>query len=79
MKKKFNIDYFSTSAKVGINVQNAFEYLVKKTIKDRGLLKTIGLSPDISFDDLIIKVKEVQTLGKKSISKRRKKKKKLSC
>ena len=79
MKKKYNIEYFSTSAKDGTNVQNAFEYLVKKTIKDRGLLKTIGLSPDISFDDIIIKVKEVQTLGKKSISKRRKKKKKLSC
>ena len=79
MKKKYNIEYFSTSAKDGINVQNAFEYLVKKTIKDRGLLKTIGLSPDISFDDIIIKVKEVQTLVKKSISKRRKKKKKLSC
>ena len=40
--------------------QNAFEYIIKATIKAKGLLEKIGLSPDIPFDDIEIKVKENQ-------------------
>ena len=69
MKKKYNLEYFSTSTKNGINVQNTFEYLIKSILKTRGLLKNIGLSPDISFDDIIIKEREFQ-----EVSKRKKKK-----
>ena len=78
-KEKYCIDYFSTSAKDGTNVKNAFEYLIKKTIKDKGLLKSIGLSPDISFDDIIIKEKEDQSIGTKFPFNKKKRKKKLSC
>ena len=69
MKKTYSLEYFSTSAKNGINVQNTFEYLIKSILKTRGLLKKIGLSPDISFEDIIIKEREFQ-----EVSKRKKKK-----
>ena len=74
MKKGYNLEYFSTSAKDNINVQNTFEYLIKSILKTRGLLKNIGLSPDISFDDIIIKEKENQKFEGNKISKRKKKK-----
>ena len=74
MKEKYNLEYFSTNAKDNINVQNTFEYLIKSILKTRGLLKNIGLSPDISFDDIIIKEKENQKFEGNKISKRKKKK-----
>jgi len=74
LKKKYNLEYFATSAKDGTNVQNAFEYLIKTTLKTNGLLEKIGLSPDIPFDDIEIKVKENPKIEVK-ISKQKKKKK----
>jgi len=75
MKRQYNLEFFATSAKDGTNVQEAFEYLIKKTLKAKGLLGKIGLSPDIPFDDIAIKVKEDQKLGAKSVPKKKKNKK----
>ena len=73
-KKKYNFKYFATSAKDGTNVQEAFEYIIKVTIKAKGLLEKIGLSPNIPFDDIEIKVKENQKIEIKHVPKRKKKK-----
>ena len=75
IKEKYNIEYFPTSAKDGINVQNAFEYLIKNIIISRGLLEKICLSSDTSIDDIVIKVKDNQNKEKKIYKKKRKKKK----
>ena len=75
LKRQYNLEFFATSAKDGTNVQEAFEYLIKKTLKAKGLLGKIGLSPDIPFDDIAIKVKEDQKLGAKSVPKKKKNKK----
>ena len=74
LKKQYNLEFFATSAKDGTNVQEAFEYLIKKTIKDQGLFGKIGLSPNISFDDIVIKVKEDQKIEAKHVPKKKKKK-----
>ena len=74
MKKQYNLQYFPTSAKDGTNIQNAFEYLIKTTLKQRDLLEKIGLSPDINIDDIVIKVKENQKLEVKTVQKKKKKK-----
>ena len=74
MKKQYNLQYFATSAKDGTNVQNAFEHLIKTTLKERGLLQKIGLSPDINIDDIVINVKENQKLEVKAAPKKKKKK-----
>ena len=74
LKRQYNLEFFATSAKDGTNVQEAFEYLIKKTIKDQGLFGKIGLSPNISFDDIVIKVKEDQKIEAKHVPKKKKKK-----
>ena len=74
LKKKYNFKYFATSAKDGTNVQEAFEYLIKTIIKAKGLLEKIGLSPNIPFDDVEIKEKEIQNYELKHVPKRKKKK-----
>jgi len=74
LKRQYNLEFFATSAKEGTNVQEAFEYLIKKTIKDQGLFGKIGLSPNISFDDIVIKVKEDQKIEAKHVPKKKKKK-----
>ena len=70
LKRQYNLEFFATSAKDGTNVQEAFEYLIKKTIKDQGLFGKIGLSPNISFDDIVIKVKEDQKIEAKNVTKK---------
>ena len=74
LKEKYNFEFFATSAKDGTNVKNAFEYLIKTTLKTNGLLEKIGLSPDIPFDNIEIKVKENQKIESKSNKQKRKKK-----
>ena len=74
LKRQYNLEFFATSAKDGTNVQEAFEYLIKKTLKAKGLLGKIGLSPDIPFDDIAIKVKENQKIEAKHVPKKKKKK-----
>ena len=74
IKKQYNLQYFSTSAKDGTNVQNAFEYLTKTIIKAKGLLEKLGLSPDIPIDDIDIKSKEIQKIEVKHFPKKKKKK-----
>ena len=74
LKRQYNLEFFATSAKDGTNVQEAFEYLIKKTIKDQGLFGKIGLPPDIPFEDIEIKVKENQKIESKSNKQKRKKK-----
>ena len=74
LKEKYNFEYFATSAKDGTNVQNAFEYLIKNTLKTKGFLEKIGLSPEIPFDNIEIKVKENQKIEVKSGKQKRKKK-----
>ena len=74
LKKQYKLEYFATSAKDGTNVQEAFEYLIKKTLKTKGLLEKIGLSSNISFDDIVIKVKEDQKIEAKHVPKKKKKK-----
>ena len=77
LKKKYNIQYFETSAKENINVQEMFEYLIKLTIMKKGNLKDIGLSENDSVDNIIITEKENQKLELKKI--RHKKKKNKFC
>ena len=74
LKKKYKLEFFPTSAKDGTNVQNAFEYLLKTTLKMRGFLEKIGLSPDTPFDDIAITVKENQKIEVKKPKQKRKKK-----
>ena len=75
LKEKYNFEYFATSAKDGTNVKNAFEYLLKSTLKIRGFLEKIGLSQDTPFDDINIIVKENQKTEVKKIQQKKKKKK----
>ena len=75
LKEKYNFEYFATSAKDGTNVKNAFEYLLKSTLKIRGFLEKIGLSQDTPFDDINIIVKENQKTEPKKIQQKKKKKK----
>ena len=79
LKNKYNLEFFATSAKNGTNVQNAFEFLIKKILKTRKFLEKIGLSPGISFDDIIIKEKEKENLIKETNPTRKKKQKKNWC
>ena len=74
LKKQYKLEFFKTSAKDGTNIQEAFEYLIKKTLKAKGLLGKMGLPPDISIDEIEIKVKENQKLEKKPVLKKKKKK-----
>ena len=62
LKEKHNLEYFKTSAKEDINVQNLFEYLLKKTIIKKGDLQKIGLKKNSTIKDIIIKIKENQRL-----------------
>ena len=75
LKEKYNFEYFATSAKEGINIKNAFEYLLKSTLKIRGFLEKIGLSQDTPFDDINIIVKENQKIEVKTNQQKKKKKK----
>ena len=75
LKKQYNISYFETSAKDGINVQSMFEYLIKLTIVKKGNLKNIGLSEKNSIDDIIINEKENQKMEVKKIKHKKKKSK----
>ena len=68
LKKKYNLEYFATSAKDGI------EYLIKSILKSRRLFEKIGISPDIPFDNIIIKEKENQRIESTTIPKKKKKK-----
>ena len=74
LKKKYNLEFFATSAKDGTNVQNAFEYLIKITLKTKGFLEKIGLSPDIPFDDIEIQAKENPKIDIKPPKQKKKKK-----
>ena len=69
----------STNNFCSSNVQNAFEFLIKKILKTRKFLEKIGLSPGISFDDIIIKEKEKENLVKETNPTRKKKQKKNWC
>lgn len=62
IKEKHNLEYFKTSAKENINVQNLFEYLIKNTIIKKGDLEKIGLNKNSTINDIIIKIKENQKL-----------------
>ena len=74
LKKQYNLEYFSTSAKDGTNVKSAFEFLIKKILKTRKYLEKIGLSPDIPFEDIEIKVKENQRIEANPTHKKKQKK-----
>ena len=75
LKQKYNLEYFPTSAKEGTNVKEAFEYLLKSTLKIRGFLEKIGLSQDTPFDDINIMVKENQKIEVRTNKQKKKKKK----
>ena len=80
--EKYNLKYFETSAKLNINIQDLFEYLVKDTIIKKGLLKTLGLKENSTIDDIIVREKENQRPSfnfKKSSRRSKKKKKKSFC
>ena len=74
LKKQYNLEYFATSAKDGTNVKSAFEFLIKKILKTRKYLEKIGLSPDIPFEDIEIKVKENQRIEANPTHKKKQKK-----
>ena len=75
IKTQYGFNYFNTSAKENINVQELFEYLIKETIVKKGLLKDIGLNENASFDEIIIKDREVENTKPEKIKKVQKKKK----
>ena len=52
LKDKYNIEYFETSAKNGINVKNMFEYLLKAILKERGLFNLIGFPENFPFENI---------------------------
>ena len=81
LKKKYNLEYFATSAKNGTNVQKAFEHLIKSILKTRKLFEKVGLSPDIPFDNIIIKEKENEKENQRleRVKNPKKKKKKSFC
>ena len=81
IKSNYTIEYFETSAKENINVQELFEYLIKITIIKKGLLKHFNLQENTSIDDIIIVEREKEDEITKNDNKNRKntKKKKLFC
>ena len=60
LKEKYKAKYFNTSAKYDTNVKNLFNYMIKKALKSKKLLKEIGIIEDIPFESIDIKEKEVQ-------------------
>ena len=60
LKEKYKAKYFNTSAKYDTNVKNLFNYMIKKALKSKKLLKEIGIIKDIPFEAIDIKEKEVQ-------------------
>ena len=56
IKEKYNLEYFETSAKENINIQNLFEYLIKNTIIKKGDLEKIGLKKNSTINEIIIKI-----------------------
>ena len=49
-KEEYKFPYFSTSAKDGTNIKEVFDYLIKKVLKNKNLLKEIDLPEDIPFE-----------------------------
>ena len=73
IKKKYNLEYYETSAKENINVKKVFEDLTKITIIKRGHLKNLGLKSDATINDIVITEKENQRFEvKKQIPKKKK-------
>ena len=68
--EKYNIKYFETSAKDGTNVDAAFEYLTKITLKSRGLLNKLGLDDNTPLDE--IKITEKEEIKKTWVKKKKK-------
>ena len=73
IKEKYKVKYFNTSAKDGTNVKNLFEYIIKKTLKNKKLLNEIGLPEDIPFEEINI-IEKPQKIEIKKINKKKKKK-----
>ena len=79
ISSKYGLKYFETSAKLNINIQNIFEYLIKETIIKKGLLTKIGLNNNSNIDEIKIVEKEIQRLRYDSKSHNKRKKKRKFC
>ena len=69
IQEKYNIKYFETSAKDDTNVNLLFDYLIKTTLKTKGLLNRLGLSGNTPFDEIIITEKEEEKIDNKKSKK----------
>ena len=76
---KYGLEYFETSAKENINVQNLFEYLVKITLIKKGHLKDIGLKENASLGEINIVERENQNIKPKKQRRKERKKKNGFC
>ena len=74
IKTKYKLQYFSTSAKENIDVQNLFEYLIKETLAKKGLLKNFGIKDNTPFDEIIINEREKENIRHKKPAPKKKKK-----
>jgi len=81
VKLTYGLTYFETSAKEDINITDLFNYLIKMTIVNRGLMKEFGLNETSSIDEIIITERENETVFEydNKIKKKKKKKKKKIC
>ncbi len=80
IKSTHGLEYFQTSAKQNIGVQELFEFLVKQTIIKKGLLKDIGLNENSNINDINITERDSEEVKNELINKKKKKKnKKKSC
>ena len=79
IKNKYGLKYFETSAKENINIQELFEYLVKITIINKGLLKNFGLKDNATINDIIISEREKENQSIKPEKNKNKKKQKKCC
>ena len=74
IQTKYKLQYFETSAKENINVQNLFDYLIKETLSKKGLLKNLGIKDNTPFDEIIINEREKESIKPKKPAPIKKKK-----
>ena len=78
VKSTIGLQYFKTSAKDNINIQELFEYLIKQSIIKKGFLKDIGLDENCSMDDINI-IERIEEVNSQQANKKKKKNKKKNC
>ena len=78
VKSTIGLQYFKTSAKDNINIQELFEYLIKQSIIKKGFLKDLGLDENCSMDDINI-IERIEEVNSQQANKKKKKTQKKNC